>query len=189
MKEGAILGNEALTEGNGKFNTLDEEQIIKMIKKNLKSKKRIEPQFLNITGENEEKIYNVTINNYIKPNINILNHAEEKKKAKQRPQSAWSREPQHIGRTHSEKEGIKSANKDKSLKNINRRVENSPRRREKKTTKANSMSVGKAKWIYIMEGSGWSNNQLWWCRFMNLWWRGVLFYWKSEVGVGEGTDT
>ena len=75
MKEGAILGNEALTEGNGKFNTLDEEQIIKMIKKNLKSKKRIEPQFLNITGESEEKIYNVTINNYIKPNINILNHA------------------------------------------------------------------------------------------------------------------
>ena len=80
-----------------------DEDLIKLLKKNLKSKKKMEPNLLDMTGENEDKVYNVTINNYIKPNINILNHAPPSKKRpqKQRPQSAWNKDRQHINRTMS----------------------------------------------------------------------------------------
>lgn len=61
-----------------------------MIKKNLKSKKKIESNGGEINeNENEERVYNVTINNYIKPNINIVGMVE--KKPKKRPQSAFKK--------------------------------------------------------------------------------------------------
>lgn len=50
---------------------VDEEKIINLISKNMKSKKKIEQNVK--VMEKGDKIYNVTINNYIKPNINILN--------------------------------------------------------------------------------------------------------------------
>ena len=87
-----------------KDENFDEDQLIKLIKKNLKSKKKLEENCLNLTeDEKDEKIYNVTINNFIKPNINIVNnqsHVQEKKKqTKQRPQSAWKKEKDKINRT------------------------------------------------------------------------------------------
>jgi hypothetical protein len=59
----------------------------------LKSKKKLPTNGLSGVNENEEKIYNVTINNYIKPNINILNKviAGGKNKHKKRPASAWKK--------------------------------------------------------------------------------------------------
>ena len=99
---------------------------------------------MNMTNQNEDKIYNVTINNFIKPNINILNNPTSKKKTqKQRPQSAWNKEREHINRTMSEKETIKpTANKEKSLKSMPKKaVDLSPRRRDKKTSKTNSMGT------------------------------------------------
>ena len=119
-----------------------DEDLIMLLKKNLKSKKKIEPNILNMTNQNEDKVYNVTINNYIKPNINILNNPPAKKKVqKQRPQSAWNKEREHINRTMSEKQAIRPvAAKEKSLKNMPKKaVDLSPRRRDKKTSKANSM--------------------------------------------------
>lgn len=115
------------------------------MRKNLKSKKKIEADGLDVT-QNDDRIYNVTINNYIKPNINILNNPPAKKKTpKQRPQSAWNKERDNINRTLSEKEPMKSLyTKDKSLKSIQKKGELSPRRKEKKTTKANSLG-GKGK--------------------------------------------
>ena len=50
---------------------VDEEKIINLISKNMKSKKKMEQNVK--VMEKGDKIYNVTINNYIKPNINILN--------------------------------------------------------------------------------------------------------------------
>jgi hypothetical protein len=45
-----------------------------------------------MNNENEDKIYNVTINNFIKPNINILNKVVgDKKKNNKRPSSAWKK--------------------------------------------------------------------------------------------------
>lgn len=71
---------------------MDEDQIINLIKKNLKNKKKSENGCLSVANQNEQRIYNVTINNYIKPNINILSGvAMEKKKTKKRPQSAWKK--------------------------------------------------------------------------------------------------
>lgn len=66
-----------------------DEDIIDMIKKNLKCKKKAEPNCEANENENEERVYNVTINNYIKPNINIVGLVE--KKPKKRPQSAFKK--------------------------------------------------------------------------------------------------
>lgn len=119
--------------------------MLKLLKKNLKSKKKIDPNSLNMTSENEDRIYNVTINNFIKPNINILNNPPtgKKKPQKQRPQSAWNKEREQINRTMSEKETIKPiATKDKSMKSMQKKAADlSPRRKDKKTMKANSVGT------------------------------------------------
>lgn len=60
-----------------------------MIKKNLKYKKKVESNCEANENENEERVYNVTINNYIKPSINIVGLVE--KKPKKRPQSAFKK--------------------------------------------------------------------------------------------------
>lgn len=75
----------------------------------------------------------MTINNFIKPNINIVNNnnqPEKKKQPKQRPQSAWKKDKEKINRTLSEKEGIKpyAHSKDRSFKNMPKKVEHSPRK-------------------------------------------------------------
>lgn len=71
---------------------IDQDQIIHLIAKNLKSKKKIETGVIGTADQNEERVYNVTINNYIKPNINILSSVPVGgKKMKKRPQSAWKK--------------------------------------------------------------------------------------------------
>lgn len=123
-----------------KDENFDEDQLIKLIKKNLKSKKKLEENCLNLTeDEGDEKVFNLTINNFIKPNINIMNNhnhnhnqiQEKKKQAKQRPQSAWKKEKDKINRTLSEKEGMKSYHghsKDRSLKTMPKRNIDSPKK-------------------------------------------------------------
>lgn len=97
-----IIQQEAVSKGKVSINQksikhLDEElnsqDILNLLKKNLKPKKKTDIEDREANNENEQKIYNVTINNYIKPNINILNKvvAGDKKKTKKRPQSAWKK--------------------------------------------------------------------------------------------------
>ena len=136
-----------------KDENFDEDQLIKLIKKNLKSKKKLEENCLNLTeDEKEEKVYNVTINNFIKPNINIVNnqsHVQEKKKTtKQRPQSAWKKEKDKINRTLSEKEGIKPHvvhSKDKSMKNMRRNGDQSPKKEKKYDRLMSTLGKGSGK--------------------------------------------